>query len=353
MKKIFLLSLLTFILSSMTPSVSAADFNLACSSGSGCSPSLSTFFSSSEIWYPGKTITKSVQFTNTSATVQKIGTRAINTMTSGAVDQVIDLVIAKSDSTVLFSNSLYSFYGAGEIVLLADLSAGASETFSYSATMYTTSDNEYQDKRTQFDLVLGLISSPSSPPAPCDDAVPSTPGPITLSRVNDTEVKIILRMAGNPVTGYRISWSKDTDIDGEGEGTRSVGKTTETNITDLHLLTNTYYFKVRSVNGCKEGTTTGIAIIPTPIPTLVISSPILSPVLTTKILGISTSSGAQSNIKNSQPSQKAVKGIYDHFLLPDSFSFLKYFVLLGATIIMLVILYKIWISRCAKKVSRE
>lgn len=287
MKKIIVVSLFLAVLLSAVSGVKAADFNLACNSGSGCSPALPAFFPSSEIWYPGKTLTKTVQFTNNSSTSQKIGTQATKTITNGNLDQVIDLVITKSDSTVLYSNSLYSFYSAGETILLDSLPAGASETFSYTATMYTTSGNEYQDKRTQLDLVLGLISSPTPTPTPCTDSSPATPDPVTLNRVNDTEVKVIWGAATDPVTGYRVSWSKDTDTDGDGEGTRSVGKTTETNITGLNLTNYTYYFKVRAVNGCKEGDTTGIATIgdgtnyltptTTPLltPTMVSSSPTL------------------------------------------------------------------------------
>lgn len=347
MKKIVVVFLFLAVLLSFVSEVKAADFNLSCNSGAGCSPTLSAFFPSSETWYPGKTVTKTVQFTNNSSTLQKIGTQATNTITNGNLDQVIDLVITKSDSTVLYSNSLYSFYGAGETALLDSLPAGVSETFSYTATMYSTSGNEYQDKRTQFDLVLGLISSPIPTPTPCTDSSPTTPGPVTLNRVNDTEVKVIWGAATDPATGYRVSWSKDIDTDGDGEGTRSVGKTTETNITGLNLASYTYYFKVRAVNGCKEGDTVGIATvgdgtnyltpISTPLltPTMVSLSPTLSPIPTSQ-------SGQVAGAKASSNSSKGeVKGVN----VKQGFYVWKY--ALTRTLILALLLFfiiKLWIK---------
>ncbi|MBI4974175.1 fibronectin type III domain-containing protein [Candidatus Roizmanbacteria bacterium] len=318
MKKIIVLSLLLVPLLFIVAGVKAADYNLTCTYSAGCSPSLPAFFPSSEVWYPGKTLTKTVQFTNNSSIDRKVGVQSSQTLTSGDVDQVIDLIITKSDSTVLFSNSLHAFYASGEVLLLDNLASHASETFSFQATMYSTSGNEYQSMTTQFDLIIGLISSPTPTPPACTDTAPATPGSVTLSRVNDAEVKATWGTATDPVTGYRVSWSKDTDTDGDGEGTRSVGKTTETNITGLNLTSYTHYFKVRAVNGCKEGATTGIATIgdgknylaptstPAPTPTST-PLPIPSPIPTTEVLGVSTSSGTQG--LNNKGSQKEVKGV--------------------------------------------
>ena len=175
--------------------------------------------------------------------------------------------------------------------------------------MYSTSGNEYQSMTTQFDLTIGLISTPTPTPAPCTDVTPATPGPLILSRINDTEVKVIWGSASDPVTGYRLSWSKDTDVDGDGEGSRSVGKTTETNITGLNLTSYTYYFKVRAVNGCKEGATTGIAtigdgknyLVPTSTPVLTPTTVSLPPTLSLtptgqggQVAGVQTSSSSSA-----------------------------------------------------------
>lgn len=309
MKKIIIISLFLVVLLFVVAGVKAADYNLTCTYSAGCSPSLSAFFPASEIWYPGKTLTKTVQFTNNSSVGRKVGVLASQTTTSGDIGQVIDLVITKSDSTVLFSNPLHAFYASGEVLLLDNLASHASETFSFQATMYSTSGNEYQGMTTQFDLIIGLISSPTPTPPACTDTTPATPGSVSLNRINDTEVKVTWRTATDPVTGYRVSWSKDTDTDGDGEGTRSVGKTTETNITGLNLTSYTYYFKVRAVNGCKEGNTTGIVTIGdgTPTPTPVIPPPIPSPTPTGEVEGVSTTSGAQG-LNNQQASQNGIMG---------------------------------------------
>jgi len=161
MKKITIVILFLIVLLFVVSEVKAADYSLTCTYGSGCSPSLYAFFPASEVWYPGKILTKMVQFTNNSSVNRKIGVQATHTSTSGNIDRVVDLVITKSDSTILFSNSLNAFYTSGEIALLDSLPAHSSETFSFRATMYTTSGNEYQNKTTQFDLIIGFISSPT------------------------------------------------------------------------------------------------------------------------------------------------------------------------------------------------
>lgn len=308
MKKILFVTLLLVGLLFVTTDAMAADYNLTCTYSADCSPSLPAFFPASEIWYPSKALTKTVQFTNNSSIDRKVGVQASHTLTSGDVDQVIDLVITKSDSSVLFSNSLHAFYASGKVILLDNLASNTSKTFSFQATMYSTSGNEYQSMTTQFDLIIGLISSPTPTPPACTDTEPSTPGSVSLSRVNATEVKATWGTASEPVTGYRVSWSKVTDTDGDGEGTRSLGKTTETNITGLNLTSYTYYFKVRAVNACKEGNTTGIATIgdgtnylaptptPTPTTTVVSSFSILSPSPTVQSEQVA---GAQTNSNSS------------------------------------------------------
>lgn len=317
--------------------VKAADYNLTCTYSAGCSPSLSAFFSASEIWYPGKTLTKTVQFTNNSSIDRKVGVQATNTTASGDLNQVIDLVITQSDSTVLYSNSLYAFYGADEVILLDSLSDGSIETFSFQATMYSTSGNKYQSMTTQFDLIIGLISSPTPTPPACTDTKPATPGSVSLSRVNDTEVKVTWGTASDQVTGYRVSWSKDTDTDGDGEGTRSVGKTTETNITGLNLTSYTYYFKVRAINGCKEGDTTRIVSTSTPIltPTTVSLSPTLSPI----------STGQSGQVAGAQTSSNSSIGEVKGTNVKQGFYVWKY-VLTGALVLasLLFFIIKLWIK---------
>lgn len=357
MKKIAAVSLFLAMLLSVVSGVKAADFNLACNSGAGCGPALSAFFPSSETWYPGKTLTKTVQFTNNSSIDREVGIQASQTTTSGDVDQVIDLVITKSDSTVLFSNSLHAFYASGEVLLLDNLASHASETFSFQATMYSTSGNEYQRKTTQFDLIIGLISSPTPTPSVCTDTMPATPGSVSPNRINDTEVKVTWGTVSDPVTGYRVSWSKDTDTDGDGEGTRSVGKTTETNITGLNLTSYTYYFKVRAINGCKEGDITGISTIgdgtnylaPTSTPLLT------SPTLSSSPTLLLSPTDQNGQVAGAQTSSNSSKGEVKGANVKQDFHVWKY-ALTGALVLasLLFFIIKLWVKnkkRWANKVD--
>lgn len=158
MKRVFLTVLIGLAVLFLTQTALAADDNISCTE-SGCTPSTIThFFSSSEVWYPGKTITKTIQITNTSGSGQKIGADTYNESTTGGLDQEINLVITRLDSSVAWSGLLSAFYANGETELLSNLGSGSSEIFAFTATMDTTAGNEFQNTSTQFDLTLGFIS---------------------------------------------------------------------------------------------------------------------------------------------------------------------------------------------------
>ena len=95
----------------------------------------------------------------------------------------------------------------------------------------------------------------------CTASIPHVPGPLSLTRLNDSEVKVTWGAAADPVTGYKITWSKDTDIDGDGDGSQTVGKVTESTISGLNLNKYGYYFKVRGINECSVGDPDGVVFI--------------------------------------------------------------------------------------------
>ncbi|OGK62350.1 hypothetical protein A2334_03015 [Candidatus Roizmanbacteria bacterium RIFOXYB2_FULL_38_10] len=160
MKKIFLILLMTFGLLIVTQSAFAADENVTCTS-SDCTPSIITnFFPSSEVWYPGKTMTKTVQITNASGTSQKVGADSSNEVTNGNLDHVMHLTITRSDSSQAWSGLLSSFYANGETELLTSLGNGSSETFAFTVSMDLDAGNEYQNTSTKFDLSIGFLDQP-------------------------------------------------------------------------------------------------------------------------------------------------------------------------------------------------
>jgi hypothetical protein len=257
MKKVLLLAIsgISLLLFAVNP-VYAADVDITCTE-SGCTPSSVTgFFPSSEIWYPGKSLLKTVKVTNSSGGPISVTVHEQNSTTDADFDQVVQFTIGREGGPVLWDNSLYAFYQSSMVTLNPALAAGTSETYSFTAYMYTTAGNDYQEKSTQFDMVLGFNGGSSS--SVCGKQAPAVPGPLSLTRVSDTEVKAVWGAVTGEYTGYRLSWSKDTDTDGDGDGSKSVGKTTETNVTGLELNKYGYYFKIRAVNDCMEGNPTGI-----------------------------------------------------------------------------------------------
>lgn len=170
MKKIFPILLAFLITFGITNTVLAADYSIDCTYGSGCSPSsISAFFPSSYIWYPGKTVCRTISVKNSSSTSQKLGVLARETQTTGNLDQVITMSIKRGgcSGSLLWGNSQHSFYENGETGLVSEYVAGANDTFAFVATMDPDAGNEYQNKTTQFDLQIGFIGqAPTSSPTP-------------------------------------------------------------------------------------------------------------------------------------------------------------------------------------------
>lgn len=258
MKKAITTILVMACMLAFAHAVQAADETIVCKS-SGCTPSTITgFFPASEVWYPGNTLIKTIEVKNESGQDLDVSVDAQNDNTSGNFDQAIQFTIAR-DGAEVWDGSLYSFYRGGQVELYNAMPNGKTQLFTYTAHMYATSGNEYQEKGTQFDMALGFYGGSSS--SACSAPEPAVPGQLNLQRVSDSEVKAVWGAATGDVTGYRISWSRDTDTDADGAGSKSVGKTTEINIGGLELAKYGYYFKIRAVNDCREGQTTGIVFI--------------------------------------------------------------------------------------------
>lgn len=235
--------------------VSAADFTVTCSTNF-CKPNpLSSFYSSSVVWYPGLSVTRTLRINNNSGQPVKI--IAQNTSTTGDINQVIQFdILRTSDSVSIWSGSLYSFYTSGVQTLLS--SGTTAGDFAFTAQMYTTASNAYQGKQTKFDLEFGF-EIPTPTPSVCTAAKPPAPGGLSLFQQSNTDVKVTWSSVSDPVSGYYISWGTNTGADDT--GTKSIGKTTEATVGGLTLDSKRYYFKIRAVNGCKEGEFSGLQSI--------------------------------------------------------------------------------------------
>lgn len=270
MKKIILkifLAALFFLTTSQ--SIMAADLNYSCTA-SDCTPTTSgALFPSSEIWYPGKTLSKTVNFSNISGDPIEIIISNENTSTTGDLDKVINLTITRSlTGIVLFDDTVSNFYGSS--ISLPTLTDSINEDYVFEAIMDPESGNEFQNKSTKFDLLFNFTVG--FPPAPlvaggggtvagastgasapvCNDQKPGS-APVLQSAVAGVN-SVILNWseANSPVTYYLVTYGVSPSNNTYGNPNVGGSGTTSYTVSGLSGGT-TYCFLVRAGNGCMPG----------------------------------------------------------------------------------------------------
>ena len=104
-------------------------------------------------------------------------------------------------------------------------------------------------------------SPPSSTATPqptsstCIQQVPNIPQGVGIEIINNNQCKLSWDEVTN-VTGYQISWGENPN--GEGESNINLGTVLTHTFDCSDLSTKTYYFKVRAINDCAEGTFSNI-----------------------------------------------------------------------------------------------
>lgn len=233
----------------------AADFNIACTE-EVCNPEIiPSFFPSTELWFPSKSLTKSILMQNNSRLPAVVKISAFNFTQGGEtadLSKAIQLtIIRQSDNEELWTGSLYSFYHSEGAVLYDVLTPGTSTTLLIRGEMYATAGNEYQGASTQFDLLFAISDKiPTRPPPQCAIKASDVPSSISLTQGGSYEVKVGWAPINDGASGYEISWGTDENADNK--GTKSVGLTSETSINGFDLRSSKYYFKIRSVTDCAK-----------------------------------------------------------------------------------------------------
>jgi len=132
---------------------------------------------------PGDSITRWAKVTNVSGETQRIATEAINytkPIPADDLSRALMLVIKKQGGTDLYGGSsptgpksLYNFYQDSEAYLeiyLSDLGNGETVQYDFTISFPSEKENEWQEKTTHFDVLIGSQGTTSPPP-------PSPPTP--------------------------------------------------------------------------------------------------------------------------------------------------------------------------------
>lgn len=293
--------------------VMAVDLNISCGD-SGCTPiSSPPLFSSAEIWSPGKILTKTVKITNSSSNTQTIGTKGNEIKTDNNFAAMLNIsIVQNSTNFLVWSGNLPDFYSSGEI-MLGIFNPSVSDEYQYTVKMQETADNNYQNKKTSFDLLLGFLSETTAAPTPtpagsisstgngagtsvvtnnasppvCNDAKPGIPVNLNAVEASAGQITLTWQAPSPPYTYFLIAYSDSSN--GPKWGNPNVGNVTSYTVSSLG--SGTYWFWVRAGNGCMPGDFAGpVSVNLTSGAT--VSQGTIAPGFTQGVLGEATPSGS-------------------------------------------------------------
>lgn len=253
-----MISLLLLVSLFLTPSsVLAVNASITCDS-SACTKSTGTdplFYEENIL--PGFSVTRSVDVINNRTDNCNLYYRAYNPRLDILADKIF---ITDSTSTRTLSQFVDSTnYHLG---LLAP---GQTTTYSWRALFDPTAGNEYQNKRSVFDLDFifecdstttttsgdGGTTSSSGPPT-CSDTTPQAPTNFRLTRIGSTAYLYWDPPASGSYTGYVLTYGPNdsTFLYGDPNVPISISYV-------VHGLNTAYQycFKIRAQNGCAPGLT--------------------------------------------------------------------------------------------------
>ena len=274
LKILFSFLILSFILA---PQTKAADLDIDCPvSPTACSKSgLDPLFSNSldGFWYPGKSITKTLNLKNSGLETREMAIKGTRTSAVNILENVMHISIV-GGTTVIWSGSVADFYGQ-EKIGMGNFDPGADLNYDFTVFMSSGAGDEYQNKETIFDLTLGFWGEPISTPTPtptsapggggggtvlgagvsapvCNDTKPGS-APSLLSAIAGTNsVTLTWSEAKDPVTYYLVAYGTSSGV--VQYGNPNIGGKGTTSYTVQGLSGGkTYYFKVRAGNGCMPG----------------------------------------------------------------------------------------------------
>ncbi len=179
MKRLLKILFSFFILSFfLVPQAKAADLDIDCPAPpTTCGKSgLDPLFSNSldGFWYPGKSITKTLNLKNSSPETREMAMRGTRTSTINILENVMHISIV-GGTTVIWSGSVADFYGQDKIGM-GTFAPVANLDYNFTVFMSSGAGDEYQNKETVFDLTLGFWGEPVPTPTSTPTTTPGGGG---------------------------------------------------------------------------------------------------------------------------------------------------------------------------------
>ncbi len=244
-------------------------------------------FLNGEVWWPGKSQTKTVRVINNSDNDRWLGLRGERLNPNQGLASVLYLSVNDGNGVCLYgagpAKSLRNFIADGEIDLHRLIPAHGEQLLSISITMDPAAGNEFQQQTTSLDFVFGFFPTPTLTPTPTPalsttptptpvTATPTvtatvsnaTPTPSTCSATPPAAPTSLVAAAAGPgqillswqpppsgvVSHYAILYGLTA-----GHylyGNFNVGQTTHYLVTGL-TSGQRYYFTVRAIHDCAPG----------------------------------------------------------------------------------------------------
>jgi len=291
----------------------AADLNIDCpSTPTACSKTgVDPLFSSADdgYWYPGKSITKTLNLKNSGTETREMAIKGTKTSGVGILENVMHISIV-GGTTVIWSGSVADFYSQDRIGMGIFI-PGANLDYNFTVFMSSGVGDEYQNKETVFDLTLGFWGEPIFTPTPTPTPTPGGGGAVLGTGVSapvcaDTKSgipsdftavagpetgKVILSWTppSPPYTYFLIAYSDNSSWPPKW-GNPNVGNVSTYTVSGLG--SGTYWFWLRAGNGCMPGDFVG-PVSPGPIAGLVGGG--VAPGFAEGVLGVEAVEGAEAS----------------------------------------------------------
>ncbi len=156
--------------------VAAQELTVTCNAPGVCdTDTTDPLFPASDIWYPEKTVTKTVRIINNTGEQQLVTATAENTAQTGDLDTALQLQITRvSDGVMVFDGTVRDFYQLASLNLGA-FNNGTQDDFTMTVTLPDVG-NEFQGVETSFDLVFSFNT---------EDVVPEELGLLRVTKANN------------------------------------------------------------------------------------------------------------------------------------------------------------------------